>query len=293
MNNITLIKICQVIDIYDETDGDRIKVRIKPDDDKYSDDELPYVFPLLPKMLHIKPKVGEWVLVFGSQASHNTRNGIRYYIGPIISQPQKMEEETSVLSALSLFPGRLKDPDVAPSTNAESHGAMADDKDVAIYGRGKSDVILSDKDVKIRCGSRLKDNSQKGGIVYNRTNPSFVQLKHNDSDILSPTSTSSGYKSSAVIGGDRIALVSHQSNLYPTKLNNKDLISNDEMVNLLEYTQSLPYGDMLVEFLKKFIKAFVNHVHPFPGIEPCHTDEVEDVRNYNLDEILSENVRIN
>ena len=34
--------------------GELIKVRIDPEDSKLTDDKLPYAFPWIPKMLHIK-----------------------------------------------------------------------------------------------------------------------------------------------------------------------------------------------------------------------------------------------
>ena len=98
MNNNTIIKICPVIDIFDETDGERIKVRMSPEDDRKNDNELPYAFPLLPKLLHIKPKIGEAVLIILTDAGNG--DSIRYYIGPIISQPQYMEKDNFGINSL-------------------------------------------------------------------------------------------------------------------------------------------------------------------------------------------------
>ena len=39
------------------------KIRLTPEDNGTLDEDLPYVFPLLPKMLHVKPQIGELVLV--------------------------------------------------------------------------------------------------------------------------------------------------------------------------------------------------------------------------------------
>jgi hypothetical protein len=303
MNNLNVIRICQVIDTYDESDGDRIKVRIKRDDDKFTDEELPYAFPLLPKMIHVKPKIGEWVLLLTSKASPNSYNSNRYYIGPIISQPQYLEGEMSEFTVLSQYPGALKEPDVAPSTNTESHGAFAKDKDVAIYGRKKNDIILSDNDINIRNGSRLKDNAQKGGIVFNRSNPSFINLKHHDNNRFiggttadtqtnEEVSTDNAYKSSVVVAADKIALLSHQSKLYASKIDKDTMISDEEVDKLIEKAQSLPYGDILVDFLKQFLNAFLLHVHPYPGMSPDLDDRVGKLYSYDLQKILNKNVKM-
>ena len=58
MNNI--IRFCEVLSVVDDKAGLRIKVRLEPEDAncKYIDD-LPYCFPLLPKLNSINSKVGE------------------------------------------------------------------------------------------------------------------------------------------------------------------------------------------------------------------------------------------
>jgi hypothetical protein len=283
-----VIKICQVSDIYDETDGDRIKVRLSPEDDKVADKNIPYALPLLPKLMHIKPKVGEFVLILLTRASDG--NSQRYYIGPNISQPQFMEDETYINRALSLYPGANKLPDVAPSTNKESHGALAGDKDVAIYGRKKSDIILTDNDVRVRCGARLYDQSEKGGLVFNRKDPAYIHLKHSDNN---RGEDGSEYRSTATIVADKINLISHQTQT-PFKTNdNNNLIADDEMQKIIDKAHQLPYGDILVQFLKMFVNAFALHSHPYPGMTPCETVEFNNVKNYDLEKILSQSVRIN
>ena len=283
-----VLKICQVMDVYDDADGERIKVRLKPEDDKVKDEKIPYVYPLLPKMLHIKPKVGELVLVVLTETSNGFSN--RYYIGPIVSQPQFMEKEDIIPRALSLYPNNKQKPAVAPSTNADSHGALAKDEDIAIYGRKKSDIILTDDDLRIRCGSRIYDPKEPGGILFNRSNPSYIHLKHSDDK---RGEGDKQYQSTATIVADKINLISHQSDT-PFRVNNEEhLIADDEMQKIIDAAHELPYGDILVQFLKLFVRAFLHHSHPYPGMSPCLTDEYFEVMRYDLNKILSESVRIN
>lgn len=283
-----VLKICQVMDVYDDADGERIKVHLTPEDDKVKDEKIPYAYPLLPKMLHIKPKVGELVLIILTETGNGFSN--RYYIGPIVSQPQFMEKDDNVLRALSLYPNNKYKPDVAPSTNPDSHGALAKDEDIAIYGRKKSDIILTDDDLRIRCGSRIYDQKEPGGVLFNKSNPSYIHLKHTDNE---RGEKGEEYQSTATIVADKINLISHQSQT-PFRVNNEEhLIADDEMQKIIDAAHQLPYGDILVQFLQLFVKAFLNHSHPYPGMSPCLTDEYLEVMRYDLNKILSESVRIN
>lgn len=288
MNRGIILKICQVIDIYDDTDGERIKVRLSPEDDKLPDDKIQYAFPLLPKLLHIKPKIGEYVLVVLTEANNGYSN--RYYIGPIISQPQFMRKDDSIINALSLYNGAYKEPDIAPSTNIDSHGAFGKDDDVALYGRKKNDIILTDDDIRIRCGSRLTDSSVKGNVVFNRSDPAYIHLKHTDNK---RGGKNNEYRSTATVVADKINLIGNQSK-QPFRTNDRvDMIGDDEMEKIITQAHQLPYGDILVDFLRLFLRAFANHTHPYPGMSPCATDEFIEATNYDLPKILSETVRIN
>lgn len=286
------IKICQVIDIYDETDGERIKVRLSPEDDKLTDDKIPYAYPLLPKLLHIKPKLGELVLIILTKPGDGYSN--RYYVGPIISQPQYMEKDDYFVNAMSLYPGSYKEPDVAPSLNPDSHGSFANNDDIAIYGRKKNDIILTDDDVRIRCGSRLKDNASKGNIIFNRSDPAYIHLKHTDNK---RGEKDKEYRSTATVVADKINLIGHQSDT-PFRVNNKEhLIDDNEMQKIIEMAHQLPYGDVLIDFLDLFIKTFLSHSHPYPNMPPNPVSSdgtsLTTLREYNLKQILSDTVRIN
>lgn len=288
MTNGVILKICQVIDVHDETDGERIKVRLSPEDDKKTDDLIPYAYPLLPKLLHIKPKLGEFVLVVLTEPGNGYSN--RYYVGPILSQPQFYGNDNLLMNVMSLYPGAYKEPEIAPSTNADSQGAIAKNDDVALYGREKSDIVLTDNDVRIRCGSRLKENSANGGIVFNKKDPAYIHLKHTDSK---RGKNGDEYRSTATIVADKINLIGNASKEPFRTTDKKDMISDDEMQKIIEKAHQLPYGDILVEFLSLFVKTFSIHTHPYPGLPPCQTSDYIETTSYDLNKILSESVRIN
>lgn len=291
MNNTGInIKICPVISIDDEADGGRIKVRMFPEDNNYMDEQLPYAFPLLPKMLHIKPKVGEAVLILLMDSNDKYNN--RFYIGPIISQPQYMNRDDYGLNSMSVFPSAHKEPNVAPSTQADTEGAYASDEDIAIYGRNKSDIILRDNDLRIRCGARVKDISNPADIIFNRKNQSFIQLKHRDSN-YQDSLDGRDYQSTATIVADKINLLGNNSKTPFNTHDKKELITDTEMQKIIDKAHELPYGDILVDFLNLFRNAFMTHYHPYPGIQPCPTPEVVKLETYDTNKMLSDSVRIN
>ena len=77
-NDDIIIRLCEVLSVEDDNAGLRIKVRIDPDDgDVQYIDDLPYAYPLLPKLIHINPKVGECVMVILSTQGQS--NGNRWF----------------------------------------------------------------------------------------------------------------------------------------------------------------------------------------------------------------------
>ena len=90
-----IIRFAEVLQIEDNLDtssrneisknsfGRRIKVRLIDDEQNLNANDLPWVFPLLPKHLQIIPKIGEMVMVI--LQDQNSPNGNRFYIGPIVS----------------------------------------------------------------------------------------------------------------------------------------------------------------------------------------------------------------
>ena len=93
---IDFIKFCKVISVDDEDGADRVYVKIMPEDNSKEpikineNDKGAWAIPLLPKMFRVLPKKGEGVFVFFASSDTNSQ---RYYIGPIISQDDKLYNE--------------------------------------------------------------------------------------------------------------------------------------------------------------------------------------------------------
>ena len=189
----------EVISIADNTDGGRIQVKIPDLDNRTSNAELPYCYPMLPKFFFLLPQVGEMVRVFIEDIKYPERS--RYWMGSVISQPHKVGFDT-IYTALSTTNMGLTVPDPAPSTLPDAIGVYPLPTDVAIVGKCNTDVILRTNEVHIRAGKHVADNVLK----LNTINPASVNLVFEPKNLVEQ---SPDYYSSTVVLSDKIALISH------------------------------------------------------------------------------------
>ena len=286
---IQTVRFCKVISISDDTDADRIKVRLIPEDNSKSIDEINYAFPILPKMFHVKPKVGEAVLVL--LAVTNDGNSQRYYIGPVVSQDHRLNFDPYFQGADSFLRGAYKKFDVAPRMNPDHNGILPNDNDIVIRGRKNADIQITDDDVRIKAGVKVVDDTNAYNMKFNIKNPSYAKFKYHNASLAD------GSKSTATIVSDKIALLSNNSPNYFYTTDRKDLITDDELNRVIESAYKLPYGEKLVEFLNAFVDAFVKHTHPFQMLppNPAYSTVLMEKKAQLLDkgEMLSDTVRIN
>lgn len=303
----------QVIDNYDPQEGGRIKVQLLPADKYKKNSNIAYAFPLMPKLIHIIPKAGEYVFVITELAGKE--NSQRLYIGPIISQPQFHYKGGSV-DSLSMLAGSAKSPDAAPKSNEQTHGAFAETEDIAIYGRKNSDIILSDNDIRIRCGVHLTDESSKTNIMFNKDAPAYIKLKYYPSKltdekknvgfidkILSQATETEpvNVESVAAVVADKIVLISPNGDTYFDTSDKKEGISDETMVNIIKKAHQLPYGDILVDFLADLVNMFMSHSHTYHETPPTPGTPamVQFERKYGMlpseykKKLLSDSVLIN
>lgn len=285
---ISNVRYCKVISIDDDTDADRIKVRISPEDNSKSLEEIDYAFPFMPKMFHVKPKVGEGVLVL--LTTTNDGNSQRFYIGPVISQDHRLFQDPYFMGGDSFLRGAYKKFDIAPRMDPEQEGTLPNDNDIVLRGRKNSDIQITDDDIRIKSGVKLVGEN-KYNISFNQKNPAYTKVKYHLNPLID------GSQSSAVIAADKIAFLSHNSPNSFKLTDRKDLITDDELNKVIESAYKLPYGEKLVEFLKVFVEAFMTHTHPFSMLppNPAHCTELNAKKIDMLDRetILSDTVRIN
>jgi len=282
----------------EEAGACRIKVRLSQDGDK-DIKNLPWCHPLLPKTFQSIPKIGEGVLVITSEIGNNESN--RFYIGPIISQPQYFKYDPYSYgrgSAISLLKGG-KDEHVLENINKFSdvtEGAFPKTTDVAIIGRDSEDISLKEGEVMVRSGARVGgDNSNEnlvGNVIFNTNSPAYLQLKYKQGLL-----NTHEYQANSVINlvADKINLISHQDeNIREKLINKKSMIDDMEFANIMNQLHQLPYGDLLVRGLNIMKLAVMNHGHNLsPESKPVVGSYIKELEGVHFDEMLSPNVRIN
>lgn len=291
---------CRVESVFDENDGLRIKVRIPTVDpneraDPYLE-RVPYAFPLLPKHLHVNPRVGEMVLVF-IQNSNAPKVG-RFFIGPIISQQYMLDYDPFNYSAQVLTDGsQIGNALPIPSTNPENIGSIPDRNDIVIQGRQNCEVALKPNELRLRCGFKsmptAEDPSKR--LLNNSVSPAYIQMKYKRSFSESGRMRDDGdsFKSEINIVADRINILSHDSSTYFNLADREELINKEELKKIYELAHPLPYGDELMELLREVIRIFLNHTHPYAMLPPALNASDKNILNRDLTELLSKSVRIN
>lgn len=285
---------------------DGLRIRAKIPNDKTNEKKLiPWAFPILPKTLQSIPKVGECVLIINEDSSKSQR----YYIGPIIPQPQ-LNTFAPKKKATSLLDSAETEPYERISNNSDTIGAFPKPADVAVIGRGAEDIILrsnggedektnvlKDSEIQIRAGVRvppLNDPNPNmiGNIIFNDVDPAYIQLKY-----MHGLASKQGHEANSMINlvANRINIMSNKDDSISHNLKDKhSMIPSDKMDEIMDNLHQVPMGDKLVELLKIMKGCIMSHVHPWAGMPQCgdwagYTNKLE---GYDIDSILSQYVRI-
>ena len=284
---------CRVESVFDENDGLRIKVRIPAIDptakqDPYLD-QIPYVFPLLPKHLHVNPRIGEMVLVILQDPK--APRGNRFFIGPVISQQYMLNYDPFDYSAQVLLGGtQIGKALPIPSMNPENEGSVPHRDDIVIQGRQNTEVALKPSELRLRCGFKVcpEDKDPENRLLANTVDPAYIQMKYgNYKDGEAP------FSSEINVVADRINLLSHSSKRHFNLNDRQNLITQEELEKIYKTAHVLPYGDVLVEFMKQFVRIFSTHTHPFPMFPPALNSVDTKTLDPDWNDMLSNTIRIN
>ena len=278
----------RVVDNNDPEFAQRVKVAIEG-----QTPSTEWAFSLMPKVFSIVPQIGEMVLIITEEA--NEANSQRYYIGPIIPQYNNLKRAEYHISTSMLkggVGGELTIKDIPTS-----QGAFAQENDVAIYGRGKSDIILGDNDLIIRCAARVEDDNPEHGnpsdkpIAFNTSNPAYIKMNY-----VTNLSEEWNTQSNVVVVADNINLVSNEDadkygkNIVTADKDNR-MISEADIDDLRNRLHEVPYGDVLVELLDLMRSAILGHVHPYPGTVAIGT-MLPALIGYDINSINSQHIKI-
>ena len=308
-DTMRVIQMGVVESVDDPNSMGRIKVRIpgpaqKGGDNGISTNDLAWAFPMIPKFFSVTPKVGEgvFVIIFDKQKTHSDR----LYFGPIISTSDKLNLDPLETTALSPFTFAFLTPPVDVNRIPALKGVFPSDDDISIQGRYNTDLTFKKNEVVIRAGKFVESQPNKNNpypFQFNNTTQGYIQIRNNVPLTRQTSNTQQTIGTVTNIIGNKINLLTHQDGSPRFNLTNQDdLLSNEEILNILDNAHQLAFGDIQLQYLVLLKKAFLNHVHNNNGMAP--TDLViggvtQDVREFkknaeNLENrMLSNNIRIN
>lgn len=278
----------KVQSIDDDKNSGRIKVFIDGIDKPMKETDtliknLPLCYPLLSRIVHVMPKVGEMVLVLMTNLNKNsnsTKLGNRYWIGPMVINYSDIKENNFVYGdnitadpwqSLNLDNRKIEE-DIFP---IDSMFAKTNENDVSLIGRNNTDITQSDDKITLRAGKHKKNNPKQ----KNEQNPVYSILEFIDENT-----------SYSLTAGDELYLVSHKGkNKY------KKVLTKNDIAQLKSTAQSMLYGELTVKYLRTLTEAFLTHIHTHPQKEPIKKEVVVALETelQNIENLLAKNIKIN
>jgi len=308
VNKVKTVQLGEVISVDDPYSLGRIKVRIPGvanlgGDEGTKDSDLPWATPMQSKFFNSQPKKGEsvFIITFSNQKAHSDR----LYFGPIISQLDKLEFDPFNVTAQNLFTFGTTNPNIDITRIPALKGVYPKPDDISIQGRYNTDIILRKNEILIRAGKFVETKANLNNPYtkqFNDATQGFIQIKNNvnlvrDGQDLGSVTNIVGSKINLITYKDGNPRFNQNGNL----LNQESQISDEKILEILETAHPLPFGDLLVEYLRLLKNAFLNHVHRYNGTPPTDltigvtlpvkqfNDKAEDLEN----RMLSKNISIN
>jgi len=237
--------------------------------------------PLLPKHLSIIPIVGQGVFVISAEHKTSLKkdqiiNG--YWIGPLISQNHKLPDELAS-SAKSILPEGNTKPTPNLDYKGEAKGLYPKKEDIVLQSKGSGDLVLKEKQTVLRI-AKFKDENE---LIFNNRNIGYVQLKDEDNS----------KKSTVNVVANKINLISHDGSHTYNLTDREELITSETQKEIEERSQSIVYGERLVQFLSLVKDYVTGHVHPYHGL-PSDPDLTKiNLLKFDLETILNKNIKTN
>lgn len=310
VSSFQYLKYGEVISNTDEFNLGRIQVRIKGSQSAGGDDgvltsDLPYAFPMIPKHFSSVPKVGEavWIFVFDKNRQHADR----IYIGPVISQPDKLNFDNAKFTAFRGFSFGATTPSVNINTLPQIRGVFPESEDISVQGRYNTDITQKANEIILRAGKfeTIPTTAQNPyGIQFNTKTQAYIQIK-NDVVVEKPTQQNSVAQKGTItnIVANKINLLTHSGGSPRFNITGQDeLISDEEMAIILESAHQVPFGDILIQYLILLKEALFAHVHngngnPATDLTASGNKQALAIFKAKADDLeksmLSANVRIN
>jgi len=280
---------------------------IKPGKDRDTPtDKLPICIPLLSEFSHIRPQVGEMVLVISENPLDLTST--RYWLGPVISQQTKLpyQSYTDASEIFNINNFSQKNTASNPTTNNLNKAAFyyPQPSDIALQGRQDADITFSPRSVLIRAG-RFK----KGTTDLNTNTPCQIEIKQVETENVNPNSIRIfdrlALSESTFVPYSQINFQSTNINIYSPegKFKKPNLGTDVELSTRLKDFGSLAdslhptvFGDELIILLRLILRFLITHVHTpqSPAVPNNLTLQLEPyLTGTKLQDLISNVVRIN
>lgn len=260
--------------------------------------DLPWAEPFLPRMFNVVPQVGETVKIILMDT--NNPYSEREWIGPIISQPEKIKKDPHFFTSLAGKVGGLLKLGRSINTIPEAQGIYPEPNDVSILGRDNSDIQLKEGEVLIRAGQHIINNPLK----LNDKNPAYINIRvlkpsdFNEKINNNPTENELNLaenRTDTVIVSNKIFLIGRDSNSKIIK----PIITKEDHIDLEGNLHPMVYGDVLYDFMVILRQWIKSHIHSGGGVAATPPDpsgstiKLEQWFIKNLDDrLLSRNVYV-
>jgi hypothetical protein len=217
---------------------------------------------MLPKHLQIIPKIGEAAFVFVFDKLR--QNVDRMYIGPITSQLDKLNKDEARITALRGFTFGVLNPNVNVATIPEIKGVFPSEEDISIQGRFNTDITQKSNEIVLRAGKfevTTVTDKNPYPFTFNTKTQAYIQIL-NDTKLSVDESGNQINGTITNIVANKINLITHKDGSPRFNVTGQDkLISEDEMARILTEAHQVPFGDVLLEYLKLLKEALFFHVH--------------------------------
>lgn len=317
-SSLRIIYTAIVRDNQDYAGFNRIKVEIvtldengniKPGKDKDTPlDKLPICIPLVPEFIHVRPQIGESVLIISENPLDLTSP--RYWIGPLISQQTKLPFQ-SYSDASEMFKINTysqSNTTSNPTTNNLDKAGVyfPQPSEIALQGRQDSDITFFPRGALIRAG-RFK----KGTTELNTTSPCSIEIKQIDAEITNLNDIQLfnrlSSSTSTFVPFSQTNHISTNINIYSPegkfRKSDKGTGEGVELSNRLKDFGDLAstlhpavFGDELIILLKLILKYLVTHIHTpqSTALSNATSEELDQYLNgKKLQDLMSNVVRIN
>ena len=230
---LPLIRVGEVVDVDDPKRTGRIKVRLEGiDKDDVTVTSLPYCVPLLPRFLNVMPQIGEIVFVFQYEHKKGLKytefSSQRFWIGPAISQINKLENDPKKQARSIMTGGQFKIPEMVVKNTT---GAYPNPQDIALQGRDNTDLIFKEGEIWLRAG-KFKDTIDKN--EFNDRDLGYIQVKYGGENLVrtlkDKTITSYVYDDAKTLIDVKIDSLNSTGEVLQGNMNNSQYSESDKNI---------------------------------------------------------------